>query len=240
MTGDRAPWAATGATPRRAGRAGHTGHAGRAGRAGRAAHACIAAFVVVVGCASKPPPELRDLGALPAWRFSTEQGAPIGDQSLAGKPWVANFLFTSCPTSCPPLARATADLQRRVAAWRPTGGPRIVSFTVDPVTDSAEVLRTFARRYGADAKIWSFARADYAATEALVTRGFLQPLTRSDRRPGAPLEAIADKPTPFDTAHTLRFVLVDGRGTMRALYDTDPESLARLDNALRWLYEHPP
>lgn len=191
-----------------------------------------------VGC-DKPPEELRDLGKLPSWSFKTEQGVAVSDTSLAGKPWVANFLFTSCPTSCPPLAQATAELQKRVALWRPSTGPRIISFTVDPVTDSAEVLRTFARKYGADAKIWSFARADYAATDALVTRGFLQPLLRSDRRPDAPLTGVSATPTPIDTAHSVRFVLVDGSGTMRALYDSDPHSLSRLDKALRWLYEHP-
>ncbi|MEY3013658.1 MAG: hypothetical protein RIT45_2393 [Pseudomonadota bacterium] len=189
------------------------------------------------GC-EKPPEELRDLGALPTFSFRTEQGRPLTDQTLRGKPWVANFLFTSCPTSCPPLAEATAKLQARIAPWRGEGGPRIVSFTVDPVTDTPEVLRTFARRYGADPKIWSFARADWEATEALVTRGFLQPLLRKDLPPGTPPIHVADKPTPFDTAHGLRFVLVDGGGTMRALYDKDDASLERLERALRWLHEH--
>lgn len=193
--------------------------------------------LAVVGCA-QPPEELRDLGELPSFSFQTEQGLPLTDATLRGKPWVANFLFTSCPTSCPPLAKATAKLQAKVAAWRPDGGPRIVSFTVDPVTDTAEVLRTFARTYGADPKIWSFARADYAATEALVTGGFLQPLLRSDRPAGAPALVVADKPTPFDTAHSLRFVLVDKNGVMRALYDKDDASIDKLDHALRWLAEH--
>lgn len=185
-----------------------------------------------------PPEELGVFDTLPPFAFETAQGAPLTDETLRGTPWVANFLFTSCPTACPPLARATAALQQRLQAWRPDGGPRIISFTVDPVTDTPEVLRTYGRRYGANPAIWTFARADYAATEALVTGGFLQPLLRSDRPPGAPAVAVADKPTPFDTAHSLRFVLIDGQGRMRAFYGREPADLERLDRALRWLFEH--
>lgn len=203
----------------------------------RAAALLLAAVGLLAGCA-KPPAELEHFGDLPRFSFHTEQGLPLTDETLRGQPWVANFLFTSCPTSCPPLAEATAKLQAKVAAWRAEGGPRIVSFTVDPVTDTAEVLRTFARRYGADPTIWSFARADYEATDALVTGGFMQPLLRKDRPPGAPAVQVADKPTPFDTAHSLRFVLVDHNGAIRAFYDKDDASLERLDRALRWLHEH--
>ena len=197
-----------------------------------------AVVVMAVAACQTPPEELTYLGDLPSWTFETETGKPISSESLRGKVWVANFLFTSCPTSCPPLAQATAKLQERLKVWRKAGGPRIVSFTVDPVTDSGEVLRTFGRKYGADPVVWSFARADYAATNALVTEGFLQPLLRRDHPPGSPLAAVSEQPTPIDTAHSLRFVLVDGQGRMRALYDKDDASLDKLDRALQWLDEH--
>ena len=85
------------------------------------------------------PPELDDMGTLPPWQMTDQTGQTIGSASLRGKPWVANFLFTSCATSCPPLARATAHLQELVRAWQPaTGAPlaRIVSISVDPETDT--------------------------------------------------------------------------------------------------------
>ncbi len=195
-------------------------------------------LLTLLSACQVPPEELTFLGALPPWRFETEQGRPLADSDLKGRPYIANFLFTACPSSCPPLAQATAALQAKMQAWRQPGGPRIISFSVDPVTDTPEVLRGFARKYGADPKLWSFARADYAATEALVTRGFLQPLLRRDRPPGSPLAAVAERPTPIDTAHTLRFVLVDSAGRMRALYDKDEDSLERLNTAVRWLAEH--
>lgn len=196
---------------------------------------------LLVGCGDAPPPELAEppLGTLPAWSFTNEQGRPIGTKQLAGEPYAANFLFTSCASSCPPLAKATASLQKRMLTWRKPGGPRLVSISVDPASDTTEALRTFGRRYGAKPSVWSFARADYGAMEKLVVNGFYQPIVRRDRKPGMPTADIAQKPTPIDTAHGIRFVLVDGMGRMRALYEKDQASLAKLDLALRWLSQHP-
>ena len=125
--------------------------------------------------------ELPDYGALPEWAFADEQGQPIGSAQLRGKPWVANFLFTTCPGACPLLAQATMQLQGRLQEWVPKTGEMpvaIVSITVDPVTDTPERLRSFAKTFGADPKIWHFARGEYTEMEALVSGGFHQALFR--------------------------------------------------------------
>ncbi len=201
----------------------------------------LVALSLLAACGEPPPAELAEppLGTLPAWSFTNERGAAIGSKRLAGQAYVVNFLFTSCPSSCPPLAKATKQLQDKMLRWRTSGGPRIVSITVDPASDTPEALRTFARKYGAKAKVWTFARAPYAEMEALVVKGFYQPILRKDRKPGTPVAEIADKPTPIDTAHGVRFVLVDGQGRMRALYEKDDAALTRLDAALQWLNGHP-
>ena len=194
-----------------------------------------------LGCGAPPPEELKQqpLGTLPEWRFEDAKGRPIGSKELAGAPYVVNFLFTSCPTACPPLAKASAKLQGMIESWREGRKARIVSITVDPITDTQEALRTFGRKYGAKPWIWAFARAPYAEMEKLVVKGFYQPLMRRDRPPTAPASAIADKPTPLDTAHSVRFVLVDDQGRMRALYEKDDASLVKLNRALQWLSAHP-
>lgn len=198
-------------------------------------------FVVALAGCNAPPAELTDLGPLPAWELHDQDGKAIGSAQLKGRPWVANFLFTSCPTSCPPLAKATADLQQRLSAWMPKDGPapvQIVSISVDPETDTPAKLHEFGVKYGADSRIWKLATAgnDYAAMEQLVTGGFMMPVIRADRSPGG--KAPEGKPTPIDTAHSLRFVLVDGAGHIRGLYEKDDASLAKLDRAARWLAEH--
>lgn len=193
-------------------------------------------LLFLTGC-PKPKPVLDDLGTLPPWQLTDQDGKPFGSEQLKGQPWVANFLFTSCPSSCPPLARATQDLQERVRPWmrkNPQKYPRIVSISVDPETDTPEVLRQWGKTYQQDPQIWSLVTGDYATMEKLVVQGFMQPIIRKDRVPGQP---VPPQPTPIDTAHSLRFVLVDAHGHLRGLYATD--ETGKLDQALQELTENP-
>ena len=201
----------------------------------------LALFIACNGCA-KPPAELDDLGPLPPFRMTDDQGRTVTDATLRGTVWAANFLFTSCPTACPPLARATAALQPKIAPLTTAQAPvRLVSISVDPMTDSPAVLRTFGQKYAADPALWQLLTGDYAEMEKLVVQGFFQPIIRSDRLPGLPSEHTAiQQATPLDTAHSLRFVLVDQAGHMRALYGKEPAELDKLVVAIRWLLAHPP
>ena len=198
-------------------------------------------LLVLLTClACEKPPELDDLGTLPAWQLTDQVGKPVGSKTLWGKPWVANFLFTSCPSSCPPLARATTQLQELVRAWQPnTGAPRVqlVSISVDPETDTPEHFAEWGKTYKNDPQLWLLATGTYEAMETLVVGGFMQPILRKDRQPGQPAP---EAPTPIDTAHSLKFVLVDGRGHLRGLYDQDEKSLAKLNDDLRFLAEGTP
>ena len=194
------------------------------------------AFLFVSNVLNKLP----DYGALPEWTFVDENERPIGSAQLRGKPWVANFLFTSCPGACPLLAQATMQLQDRLKTWLPKSGPMpaaIISITVDPVTDTPERLRSFGGTFKADPAIWSFVRGEYAEMEALVTGGFHQALIRDDRDRELEVEKdpVIAQATPIDTAHSVKFVLVDAEGRIRGFYEQDARSLDRLSNDLRRL-----
>ena len=196
---------------------------------------CLVFLVCALTACRPQPPELDDLGTLPAWTLTDQGGQTWTNETLHGHAWVANFLFTSCASSCPPLARATAQLQTQIRAWEPAPTlPRIVSISVDPETDTPEVLTAFAKQYGADPKFWALATAPYAQMEALVVGGFFQPIVRQDRLPGKP---VPDAPTPIDTAHSVRFVLVDGDGHLRGLFEQDEASLRKLSETLHQLAE---
>jgi protein SCO1/2 len=161
---------------------------------------------------------------------------------LRGRPYAVNFLFTSCPTSCPPLAEASQALQKRVKRWSegPEHAAQIVSITVDPLTDTPEKLKAFGQKYGSDPGVWRFARTDdYEKMEKLVTEGFMLPVLRKDASRAKTVaerkKILATDPTPLDTAHSLRFVLVDGEGKIRGLFNKSDEDLDKLDAALRHL-----
>ena len=124
--------------------------------------------------------------------------------------------------------------------WIPKEGKSpasIVSITVDPLTDTPERLKIFGTTFGADSRIWQFVRGDYAEMETLVTDGFHQALFRKDRNQApenAPDPALSE-PTPFDTAHSVHFALVDATGRIRGFYEQDAASLDLLDAALQRL-----
>lgn len=203
--------------------------------------AAVAAAALAIASCGKPAPELQDLGILPPFALIDQDGKPVSDQTLHGQVWAANFLFTSCPTECPPLAKATRKLQDLLGPDAAAKHLGIVSISVDPMTDTPEVLREFGKKYGADHRTWRLLGGEYEAMERLVIQGFMQPIIRRDRVTGTPSEHTATaEPTPLDTAHSLRFVLVDQRGHLRGLFQSDEAGLQALHRAMVWLADHPP
>ena len=69
----------------------------------------------------------------PDFSFKAQTGEQVTKASLAGQPYVANFIFTTCRTVCPLLTSKMVRLQRELP-----GAPlRFVSFSVDPEHDTA-------------------------------------------------------------------------------------------------------
>ena len=96
----------------------------------------------------------RDVPMLfPAGNFSLiDQNAKnLSDIDLRGKPYICDFIFTSCGSACPLMSKHMADLQKRLPAKI-----QLVSFTVNPEFDTPPVLKEYAKQYGADETRWHF------------------------------------------------------------------------------------
>ena len=194
----------------------------------------IAVLVTSVWGCRQHKPKLVDIGVVPEFAFLDQNNKPIGSADLRGRPWVASFAFTSCASACPPLMRAHAKLQKRVNSWNDPDASKVslVTITVDPATDTPERLKKYSEVYDVDDRVWRFARGEYKEMEELVTKGFMMPLIRNDAVDG---KDVTSEPTPIDTAHSVRFVLVDGDMHIRGLFEKDEHSLRRLDAALQYL-----
>jgi protein SCO1/2 len=149
-------------------------------------------------------PDLPRLGAAPGFSLVSEQGAPFTSAALAGRVWIADFVFTRCGGSCPVLSARMAALAERT---RDVPGLAFVSFGVDPEHDTPDVLAEYARKLGADPARWSFLYGARPAIRGLIKDGFK--LAVEDGPP--------DSVEPI--LHSTRFVLVDGDGTIRGYYD---------------------
>ena len=63
------------------------------------------------------------------------------------KPLMLEFIFTSCTTLCPNQSVKFANFQKRLSP--DTEQVRLVSITVDPETDTPEVIRHYMQQYEA-------------------------------------------------------------------------------------------
>ncbi len=157
-----------------------------------------------------PPPVLS---RLPDFSLTSATGEPFGSRELAGRVWVADFVFTRCASICPLLTAAMGRLQRRYAEAG-EGGVHLVSITVDPEYDTPERLRDYGTAHGIDPGGWTLLTGDPADVRRLILEGFRTPLGE-----------VEDDAGLVDIAHSGKFVLVDGRGAIRGYYDSDATGL---------------
>jgi cytochrome oxidase Cu insertion factor (SCO1/SenC/PrrC family) len=139
----------------------------------------------------------------PQFDLIDQDSKPVTTQSLAGKPWIAEFVFTHCAGPCPRMTGQLAALQKELPA-----NVKFVSFSVDPERDTPAVLKEYAKKFEADESRWRFLSGSKDAIFG-VAKGMM--LTASP--------------------HSTRFVLIDGQGMIRQTYESDDEKrMAALKN----------
>jgi protein SCO1 len=180
---------------------------------------------------------LPELGRVPPFALVNRDRRAVRREDLAGAPWIADFVFTRCVSSCPLLTARLARLDRALPAGL---GIRLVSFSVDPEHDTAAVLESYARSFGASRR-WLFLTGDAAQVRDLSRRGFKLALEPGGGASGGAGGGGASAGTMGGAGneailHSTRFVLVDGEGAVRGTYQAlDPAALRRLAGDARAL-----
>lgn len=108
--------------------------------------------------ALKPQPAIGDITLVDHTGHPTTLREAIGDG-----PALVNFIFTTCTTICPVMSTGFSQLQAGLPD-DPTG-VRLVSISINPGTDTAEVLRRYAKKYRAGDN-WRFLTGSDEAVEA--------------------------------------------------------------------------
>lgn len=148
---------------------------------------------------SEPVPKHASL-SVPDFTLTNQQAQSFGLTDLAGKIWIANFIFTNCPTICPKMTQKMAELQSEFE----NEPVYFVSFTVDPERDTTEVLSEFAKRYAADDKRWHFLTGDKELIYHIANEGF----------------KLAASPHGNGFPHSSKFALVRPDGKVHDYYDS--------------------
>jgi len=148
------------------------------------------------------------LGSIGDFELTAQDGKTFSSEELAGQVWVADFIFTRCPSACPEMTSTLAELFEEFGSHPDL---RMVSISVDAEYDSPEVLSEFAAKYDADPNRWHFLSGPNEYVQQLSVNDF----------------QIAAAETP--ASHSLRFILVDRRGDIRGYYHSnDPEAVDTL------------
>ena len=161
-----------------------------------------------------PPPKL---GLIPEFTFTSELNQPFGTKQLKGKVWIANFIFTNCPKICPELTKTMLYIRMKVKNLK--GIVHLVSFSVDPVHDTPEVLKSFAQSYKYDSNMWTFLTGPTDQLDKVIVESFKAGIDRPNEN---------DPSSLFEIGHGEHFVLVDQNLQIRGFYRKDQESLEKL------------
>jgi protein SCO1 len=158
---------------------------------------------------------LSSHGTLPSFAFTNQDGQTFGTAQLAGKIWIASFIFTTCPGPCPIITTRMSELQRPLEKT----DVHLVSFTVDPEKDTPEVLRAYAEKLHAQPVRWDFLTGSKPEIYALMRDGFKLAVSEGSENgeeSGMPV-------------HTTRVALIDRQGTIRGYYDAlAPDAVTKL------------
>lgn len=147
------------------------------------------------------------------FNFLERAGRPLSDKDLKGKVWIASLIFTTCNNPCPSMCREMAKLQ---GEFKDSPDFRIVTTTVDPARDTADVLARFAKSYDADPLRWYFLTGRGEDIEKFAIEGL---------RLAASAELVG---------HSTKFVLVDRDGRIRDYFGQgDPDDMKRMRAVIR-------
>jgi protein SCO1 len=172
-----------------------------------------------------PPPKPtragQDLGdngfPLGSFRLIERSGKPVSEADFASDVWVAAFIFTRCPSSCPRITTVMKGLQGPLG----DAGVRLVSLSVDPEHDTPEVLAKYASGFGADPDRWWFLTGKQDEIVDLILNRFHLPI---EKNPGTDADSKAEA-----VKHSPRLALVDRGNTVVGYFDSDdPEAVREL------------
>jgi protein SCO1/2 len=156
---------------------------------------------------------------IPPFSFTNQLGQTITQNDVAGKVRVVDYFFSTCQSICPIMSNQL----ERVYTERPE--VLLLSHTVDPETDTPEVLKAYAELHKAEPKRWMFLTGTKPALYEQARKGYL-------------LDAQEGNGGAEDFIHTQNFALIDKHDRIRGYYDgTDSIAVNELIRDIGFLLE---
>ena len=137
--------------------------------------------------------------------FTDQDGKTLTDRDVAGKVYVAEYFFTTCPGICPDMNN---NMRKVYEKFKDENDFLILSHTCDPETDSVSRMKRYADSMKVDTKRWIFltGRKDSLYNAARVSYTIDDPANN--------LVSIDDQ-----FIHSQFWALVDRNGDVVKIYD---------------------
>ena len=149
--------------------------------------------------------EVRDFS------FIDQDSLPVTQETFAGKAYVVDFFFISCPTICPMV---TKQMLRVYERFKDEDRLLLLAHTIDTKHDSVPRLKKYAENLGVSSEKWKFVTGVKDSIYGIANDYFSIAVENTDA------------PGGFD--HSGRLILVDKNRRVRSFCDgTDPESVDR-------------
>lgn len=149
---------------------------------------------------------------IPPFEFINQDEQVVNNQSFKNHIYISDFFFTSCPSICPKVKK---QMLRIYEKYENKDLIKMVSHTLDPKRDNAEILRLYSRNLGVDTKKWMFLTGDKDELREMALKYFVA--------------VVEDDEAPGGLDHSGKIVVVDKKGHVRAFAEgTDPDDVTEL------------
>ena len=162
---------------------------------------------------------------IPDFSFTNQNGQEITNKDYEGKIYIADFFFATCSGICPKLAKNMNALQN---TYKDNDRIMLLSHSVMPWKDNPEVLKEYARANNVSGSKWNLVTGDTNALYTIARKGYFAD------------EDFTKTQDENDFIHTENFILVDGNGYIRGVYNGTLEiDLKRLIRHIEILQQEP-
>lgn len=112
---------------------------------------------------------LVKIGPAPKFELINQDNQKISNETYKGKVYVLEFFFSTCPSICPKMNLSMLSIENKFFG-NPNFG--IVSITINPETDTPQVLKSHRKSLGVTSSNWNFLTGDKNYIFDLSNKGF--------------------------------------------------------------------
>jgi protein SCO1/2 len=148
---------------------------------------------------------------VPKFSLLDQDSLDLGYARFSERIFIVDFFFTTCSTICPIMTSELVKLQGRLYEKGLGEEIQFLSVTIDPNTDSPQVLKSYAENKGCNLNSWALGTGEIEYVDELSKEGFFLAVDRN--------AAYQD-----GIIHSSQVILIDENRHVRGSYDAVDEN----------------